>query len=146
MTAATATAAREWGRGWHVVAASGLGLGVGAALFQYVSSLFIPSLEAAFGWSRGDISLAAAIGLLGALSAPFIGIVADRVGARLVAAVCLSAVALAHLGLASMTGELWQFIVGVGVISIFTSSPVFASKQTTRSPSRCVPGSARNVV
>ena len=119
MTAATATAAREWGRGWHVVAASGLGLGVGAALFQYVSSLFIPSLEAAFGWSRGDISLAAAIGLLGALSAPFIGIVADRVGARLVAAVCLSAVALAHLGLASMTGELWQFIVGVGVISIF---------------------------
>ncbi len=112
------SATAEWRRGWSVAAASFVGMGVGAGLYQYVSSLFITPLEAAFGWSRGDIAGAAAIGLLGALSAPFIGMIADRVGAMRVAVACLIVVALAYIGLASMTGEIWQFIACVMVLAI----------------------------
>lgn len=107
----------EWRRGWPVVAAGAVGMAVGAALYQYVSSLFIPSLQTAFHWSRGDIASAAAIGLLAALSAPLIGMLADRFGVRIVAGACLCAVALAHIGFASMTGELWQFMACVAVLS-----------------------------
>ena len=97
--------------------ASFMGMGVGAGL-QYVSSLFIESLEHAFGWSRGDIATAAAIGLLGALSAPLIGIIADRVGVMRVAIGCLLLVALAYVGLACMTGELWQFMACVSLLAL----------------------------
>jgi predicted MFS family arabinose efflux permease len=112
------TSVGEWRRGWRVAGASFVGMGVGAGLFQYVSSLFIRSLEDAFGWSRGDIAGAAAIGLLGALSAPLIGMLADRIGIMRVAIGCMLVVALAYLGLASMTGELWQFMVCVSVLAI----------------------------
>jgi predicted MFS family arabinose efflux permease len=108
----------EWRRGWSVVGASFVGMGVGAGLYQYVSSLFIASLESAFGWSRGDIATAAATGLLGALSAPLIGLLADRIGAMRVAVGCLIVVALAYVGLANMTGELWQFMACVSLLAI----------------------------
>ena len=118
MSEATQSAVSEWRRGWPVATASLVGMGVGAGLYQYVASLFIAPLEAEFGWSRGDIASAAAIGLLGALSAPFIGLIADRVGAMRVAVACMLVVALAYVGLASMTGELWQFMACVSVLAI----------------------------
>lgn len=118
MSDTTLTAVGEWRRGWRVAGASFVGMGVGAGLYQYVSSLFIVPLETAFGWSRGDIATAAAIGLLGALSAPLIGLLADRIGAMRVAVGCLMLVALAYIGLASMTGELWQFMACVTLLAL----------------------------
>lgn len=47
----------EWRTGWSVVLSSAIGIGTGAALYQYVSSLFIAPLESELGWSRGDIAL-----------------------------------------------------------------------------------------
>lgn len=112
------TSIGEWRRGWRVAGASLVGMGVGAGLYQYVSSLFIAPLEEAFGWSRGDIAGAAAIGLIGALSAPLIGLIADRVGAMRVAIAAMLVVSLAYVGLASMTGELWQFMACVSLLAI----------------------------
>ena len=71
----------EWRRGWPIVAGSAALFATGPGLYQNLSSLFVPGMQASFGWSRGDISTAAGIGLLGALSAPFIGRLVDRIGA-----------------------------------------------------------------
>ena len=42
----------------------------GPALYQNLSSLFIPYVETTLGFSRGEVSTAAALGLLTALAAP----------------------------------------------------------------------------
>ena len=68
----------EWRRGWPLVLAAVLGIGFGPGLFQNLSSLFLDGTTREFGWSRGDVATAAAIGLLGGLVAPFLGRLADR--------------------------------------------------------------------
>jgi predicted MFS family arabinose efflux permease len=100
----------EWRRGWSVVAVATIGMATGAGLYLYLSSLFIGPLGSEFGWSRGDISSAGAIGLLGALSAPVIGRIADRFGARRVAVVCIIALAVCFVALSAMSGTYWHFL------------------------------------
>lgn len=101
-----ASRSAEWRRGWPVVAASGLGIGTGAALYQYVSSLFIAPLQADFGWSRGQISLLGATALVGAFTAPLIGRLADRYGVRPVAITATITIALAFAGLSAQGGSI----------------------------------------
>ena len=74
------TKAHEWRGGWPVVFGSAAMAGVGAGLYQNLSSLFLPGLQAVTGASRSEIGGSAALGLLGALAAPFIGRLADRIG------------------------------------------------------------------
>jgi MFS family permease len=104
------TAREEWRKGWSVVAVATLGMATGAGLYHYVSSLFIVALETEFGWSRGDISNAAALGMIGTLTAPVIGRYADRLGARRIAMVCIAAMALCFVALSAMTGAYWHFL------------------------------------
>jgi predicted MFS family arabinose efflux permease len=96
----------EWHSGWPVVASSAIGIGTGAALYQYVSSLFIAPLQAEFGWSRGEISLLGATALVGAFTAPLIGRLADRFGVRLVAITATIVIAAAFAGLAVQDGSI----------------------------------------
>lgn len=99
----------EWRRGWPVVAAAMIGIGAGPGLFQNLSSLFTPGMAAEFGWSRGQIATAAGLGLVGGLAAPFLGRVADRVGARVVIAAAMLLLGFAYAGFAVMSGRLWQY-------------------------------------
>lgn len=100
----------EWRRGWPVVGTAMVGLGTGAVIYQYLSSLFITSLEAEYHWSRGQVVTLGALALVGAFSAPFMGGVADRYGIRPVAIVSIILVALAYIGLALTSGALWQVV------------------------------------
>lgn len=101
--------AGEWRRGWPVVAAAVTGMGVGPGLFQNLSSLFTPGMAAEFGWTRGEIATAAGLGLIGGLAAPFVGRLTDRIGVRAVIVGCMLLLGAAYLGLAAMTGRLWQY-------------------------------------
>ncbi len=99
-------AREEWAAHWRVVAGSGIAFGTGYALFGYVSSLFIEPLSQEMGWTRGDISTASAIGLVGGLAAPLIGRATDRFGTRPTAVVCFILLALVYLGFAAATASL----------------------------------------
>ena len=109
---------REWRRGWPIVLGAATMFATGPGLYQNISSAFIPALEARFGWSRGDIATAAGIGLLAALAAPFIGRIVDRFGAVPVIVASALILGAAHAWLASMSGGLWQFQLGVGLLAL----------------------------
>lgn len=106
-------APHEWRRGWPVVAAAAIGIGTGPGLFQNLSSLMTPGIVAEFGWTRGQIATAAGLGLIGALAGPFLGRLTDRIGVRAVIAGAMLLLGAAYLGLASMTGRLWQYQAAV---------------------------------
>ena len=87
-----------------------LGRGIGDA---YVT--FLLPLETQFGWSRSEISSVYSIYMLAnGFSAPFIGILFDRMGPRIVYALGFSSLGLGYLTAGSLT-ELWQFHLCVGV-------------------------------
>ncbi|WP_226663332.1 MFS transporter [Alteriqipengyuania lutimaris] len=93
------------------MASGHVGIGVGAGLYFYTSSLFVVPASETFGWTRGEISAAAALGLLGSLSAPLIGRLADRYGARIVAGISMIAIGLVFVALSQVSGPYWQFVV-----------------------------------
>jgi MFS family permease len=118
----------EWTRGWPVVAAAMIGIGTGPGLFQNLSSLFITGPIADFGWSRGDIATAAGLGLLGGLTVPFLGRLADRIGAKAIIILAMLLLGLVYVGLASLTGPLWQYqalVFGLALAVPGTSAIVY---------------------
>ena len=99
----------EWRRGWPLVFGAMIGISAGPGLFQNLSSLFVPGLCAEFGWTRGQIATAAGLGLLGSVAAPFLGRLADRLGARPMIVACMLLIGVAYVGLATMPGALWHY-------------------------------------
>ncbi|MFW2850805.1 MFS transporter [Sphingomonas sp. TX0543] len=122
----TAAHRGEWRGGWRIVLAAMIGIGFGPGLMQNLSSLFTPSLTAAFGWSRGDIATAAGIGLFGALLVPLIGRQADRFGPRPVIVAATLVLSGGLCGIAATNGALWtyQLLVFVAALSIAGTSSV----------------------
>ncbi|MDX2221307.1 MAG: MFS transporter [Rhodospirillaceae bacterium] len=92
----------EFRRGWPTLAACATGNGFGlSGLAFYTFGVFVVPLVNAFGWSRGDVSVAASFLLIGtAFTAPIIGTVIDRFGAK---RVCLISMTLLSVGYALLT-------------------------------------------
>lgn len=110
----------EWQGGWRIVVGVGIGMGTGIALYLMVSSLFVTRITDEFGWSRGDLSLAAAVGYIaGALSLAVIGRLLDRHGYRRVVLVCVPGLALVYLGAASIEGSFTIYVILMVVAGIF---------------------------
>ncbi len=112
------TKAHEWRGGWPVVLGSAAMAGVGAGLYQNLSSLFMPGIQQVTGASRSEIGGSAALGLLGALAAPFIGRLADRIGVVPVIVVSALGVAASYIWLSLMSGGLWQFQLGIALLAL----------------------------
>lgn len=108
----------EWRGGWPVVLGSAAMAGVGAGLYQNLSSLFMPGIQQITGASRGEIGASAALGLLGALAAPFIGRLADRIGVVPVIVVSALGLAATYVWMSLMSGGLWQFQLGVAFLAL----------------------------
>ena len=108
----------EWRDGWPVVLASAAMAGVGAGLYQNLSSLFMPGIRDITGASRSEIGASAALGLLGALAAPYIGRLADRIGVVPVIVVSALGLAATYVWLSLMSGGLWQFQIGVAFLAL----------------------------
>jgi MFS family permease len=120
--------AGEWRLGWPVVVAAMIGIGTGPGLFQNLSSLFIAGPVGEFGWSRGDIATAAGLGLLGGLTVPFFGRLADRIGVKAIIVLAMLLLGLVYAGMASLTGPLWQYqllVFGLALTVPGTSAIVY---------------------
>ena len=101
---------------WIVVAVTALTLLVGAGV-RAAPGVLIKPLEAEFGWSRAEISLAVALSILAyGLAAPLAGSLIDRFGPRLV---MLGGVALTAAGLAPLLAmhDLWQMHLFWGLVT-----------------------------
>jgi len=118
----------EWRRGWSVVLGAAIAGGTGGALFFYISSLFITGLSAEFGWTRGEIATVYAIAGLGALAAPGIGWVVDRIGFKPVALASTLGLIALYVTYALYRGSLELFVaisVFYGLFAIGTGSLVY---------------------
>lgn len=109
--AARPTALQEWKRGGSVVASAHVGMATGAGLYFYTSSLFVIPLSEQYGWSRGDIAMGAALGLLGSFTAPLIGRMTDRFGARIIAAVSFVLIATVFAAMSQMPGPYYHLVL-----------------------------------
>lgn len=94
-----------------MVLSAHVGMATGAGLYFYTSSLFVIPLSEQYGWSRGEIAMGAALGLLGSITAPLIGRLTDRFGARIIAATSFVLIAAVFAAMSQMPGPYYHFVL-----------------------------------
>lgn len=97
---------QEWRTAWRPGVGALIAGSLGYSLYPAVSSLFVASLEAQFGWSRGDIAFVHSFGIATAFAAPIWGRLADRHDARPILLAGLVMTALGYALLSQMSGSL----------------------------------------
>ena len=111
--------------GWWLLAGSLVAMALGSGVSFWAFGLYVEPFEEEFGWSRGEISLAFSIVLLGgALSGPLVGRWIDVRGPREVIVVGASLTALTYLLLAT-TSELWQWYAYSAINGVFRQMMFF---------------------
>ena len=86
-----------------------MGIGGGIALSFYVSSLFLPHLSRAFGWSEAQFALVGIVALAATAGVILSGWAADRFGARRVALVGIIGMPLVWLGFSQLQGNIVHY-------------------------------------
>lgn len=88
----------EFATHWRALVAATIGVSAGVAVLPiYTNGLFFPSLETEFGWSRSQLSSVQLVGsLIIIVTAPFVGVLVDRIGVRIPAAFSLAALGIAY--------------------------------------------------
>ncbi len=104
--------------GYWIVVATFVCAFMDSAAGYYAFSLFVRPLEAAFGWSRGEIMVGWTARYLGVgLVSPFIGRLVDRYGARRVIAIGAIVAGFGFVFLSQMQ-NIWYFYIGWIIIGI----------------------------
>jgi predicted MFS family arabinose efflux permease len=100
--------------GWWVVLACAVGLFFSfSPIVTFTFGIFLRSLNAEFGWTRSQISLAYSLGMLAfALAQPITGRVIDRLGARPVIVPCVATLG-AGIAALSLAGPAPAYLYGV---------------------------------
>lgn len=115
-------------------AAIGLSAGMTATLFYSLGS-FIPSLQAEFGWSRGDISFAVTLMTFSVfVSGAAVGRLSDRFGAAFIGSASLIAYALCVGLLVATAGRIetfWAFYIVIALLGV-GSTPIVLIRPITR--------------
>jgi MFS family permease len=102
----------EFRRGWRILLASSVGIGSGlSGIAFYTFGVFIVPLGEAFGWTRGQVNIAASFLIIGtAITAPIVGTIIDKYGARRVGIGSTVLLALGYLfALTQLTDNIYVF-------------------------------------
>jgi len=116
--------------GWRVVGACGVGAFF-ATLPLNTFAVFLGPLCAEFSWSREAASSAfGVLTLMAAVSAPVVGRLLDRVGARRLIVPCLAISGAAVVVLSRLSGSLWELRTIFGVLGLLMmgASPIAYSR------------------
>ncbi len=115
-----ASAIGEFKHGWRILFASSVGIASGlSGLAFYTFGVFIVPLEEAFGWSRGDLSIASSFLIIGtAITAPIIGTIIDKYGTRRVGLWSTLALSLGYFALTQVQGSIMTFYIGWLLIAL----------------------------
>jgi MFS transporter len=123
----TGTATRkEWLTGWPLLASCAFGMSA-PTVAHYTIGQFMAPLEAAYGWSRAQVSSGLSLSLLvSMLLAPLIGRTVDRVNVRPIAllGVILTGSCVASFSLATGNLRLWIALWTLHAVSASMASPV----------------------
>ncbi|MEP6867104.1 MAG: MFS transporter [Novosphingobium sp.] len=130
----------EWRGHWQVGLTAMIGTALSFSVWSSVASIFVQPLQDAFGWTRGQIALTQNASFAGALAAPMVGRLIDRVGVRIVLLGALVLTVLAYGALAAMNGSLPVFyaaylfltLAGLGTTGLSYTRIVSAAFVRTR--------------
>ena len=111
VTPAALSTTGELRKGWGVLLGAMLGCGLGvSSLPLYTAGVFMPALEAEFGWTRAQLSSAVlAFSLALAAASPVVGRLIDRIGVRRAATASILAAAACYWFLSSSLSGLEGF-------------------------------------
>ena len=111
---------------WRVLLAAGLGMAVGLQMFSYITSIFAPFLIKEFGWARSTFALIGFTMLVTLPTMPIAGRLADRFGAKRMAAIGVTLLPLVIWSFSRIDGQFrTYFICSAGVMAVgCLTSPV----------------------
>ena len=116
----------ELQRNWHLILSSGFGIACSSIVLPfYTMSALVGPVTAAFGWQRSDMLFCLAFSSgLGALTAPLVGVLIDRFGARAVALPGLVGLSAGLILAATVDGQLWLMYLAYALMAILGSGTI----------------------
>jgi predicted MFS family arabinose efflux permease len=122
------SAASELRVRWRTLTGAVLAMAIGvAALPYYTSGLFMKALQSDFGWTRAQVSLGPTLLIAGlVVTAPVIGYLTDRIGARRLIAPGLVALALCYIALSRLEpapAMYWALMGGMALLAAGSGTP-----------------------
>lgn len=122
------------GTGWRIIAACSLASAAGVVLLFFSFSLFVLPIMAELHVSRGQLGAVQALVVTGALGAPAIGWLTDRLGAARVYTACAVLVAAGEFAMARFAHSVTALavsiafigFVGIGTSAVTVTRPVNA--------------------
>ncbi|MGC4249914.1 MAG: MFS transporter [Sphingobium sp.] len=120
----------EWRAGWILVLVSLIGYAI-SGTHAYTLGVFMPLVEAEFGWTRAQVSSGMLVySVMGAMLSPFAGALIDRFGARRVGVPGMACYCIV-LGLASAVFPpimiWWSLWALIGLTSVFTKATLWGT-------------------
>jgi predicted MFS family arabinose efflux permease len=112
---------QEFRRGWGVVLAAMLGIGLGLSPVPfYTIGMLAPELRKAFGWEFSAMMVGLPIMTLGVLIvSPLVGLLADRYGVRRVTLVSIVLFSLSFMSFALNKGSIELFYLNWALMAVF---------------------------
>jgi len=113
----------EFRRGWRPLTAATIGAGCGITSIPfYTHGVFVVPISAEMGWSRGATQFAFTLLMITAIvTAPLMGMLLDRFGARRVGLASLPLLGLTFAGLSLATSQIWTYYAAWLVMAVFAA-------------------------
>jgi MFS family permease len=114
---------QEFRLGYKSLIASLIGAGCGiSSVCFYTNSVFVAAIDQDMSWSRGEIQIGISIMILAAVvTAPLVGMIMDKFGARTVALTSIPLFSLSLIGLSFSNDQIWTFYAGWVVMSVLAA-------------------------